>query len=199
MKSVRILAAGLVMLVVGACSGIHSNDTYKRGELGRSAQIEKGVIVSVREVNVEGTRSGAGTIGGAVAGGAIGSTIGGNDFVRVASAVGGAVIGAVVGTAAEEGVTSGSATEFIIRKENGDTFVILQNDGEKMQPGAPVLIIYGEKTRIVPDQGQQITQSAAKPSTMITEPTNSQRANPAPNDGQQTETRSTFTEVKPAS
>ncbi|GJL87786.1 MAG: hypothetical protein DHS20C03_14950 [Minwuia thermotolerans] len=163
MNVIRITTAGLLMLVLAACSGIHSNETYKRGELGRAASIEKGTIVSVRNVEVEGTRSGTGTVGGAVAGGAIGSQVGGSGVVRVASAVGGAIIGAVAGSVAEEGITSGTATEFIIRKANGDTFVIVQNDGEEMKAGQPVLIIYSDKTRIVPDQGQEIT--TAKPAS----------------------------------
>lgn len=62
--------------------------------------VRTGVVESVREVSLEGTKSGVGTIGGAAIGGVAGSNVGGGDG-RIVGAIVGAVLGGLAGSVIE--------------------------------------------------------------------------------------------------
>ena len=51
-----------VLLLVGIFSGcsLHSGSTYDREEMGAPSTFKKGLILSVRDVTIKGTESGAG-------------------------------------------------------------------------------------------------------------------------------------------
>ena len=55
----------LLALVFSGCS-LHSGSTYERSEMGSPEYFKKGVILSVREVEIKGTESGAGAAAGAL-------------------------------------------------------------------------------------------------------------------------------------
>ncbi len=139
---------------VSGCS-LHSGSTYERNEMGSPQYFKKGVVVSVRDVKIKGTESGAGAAAGATAGGIAGSTLGGNTATRVLGAVGGAVIGGVVGHTTENVITRGEASEFIIQPEKGEPYAVIQVNDEKLKPGDRVLIMDSGKVRIVRDQSPQ--------------------------------------------
>ncbi|HIE79782.1 MAG TPA: hypothetical protein EYQ03_03790, partial [Nitrospinaceae bacterium] len=81
----------LLALVFSGCS-LHSGSTYERSEMGSPEYFKKGVILSVREVEIKGTESGAGAAAGATAGGLAGSALGDNTATRALGALGGAVV-----------------------------------------------------------------------------------------------------------
>ena len=143
----------LVILVLSGCS-LHSGSTYERSEMGSPEYFKKGVILSVREVEIKGTESGAGAVAGATAGGLAGSSLGGNTATRALGALGGAVVGGLVGTATEEIITSGSASEFIIQPDEGEAYAVVQVNDEELKAGERVLIMDSGKVRVVRDQTQ---------------------------------------------
>jgi outer membrane lipoprotein SlyB len=144
----------LMVLVFSGCS-LHSGSTYERSEMGSPEYFKKGVILSVREVEIKGTESGVGAAAGATAGGLAGSTLGGNTATRALGALGGAVVGGLVGHATENLITGGTASEFIIQPDKGEPYAIVQVNDQELKAGERVLIMDSGKVRVVRDQIQQ--------------------------------------------
>ena len=137
-------------LVLSGCASSTSSDTYSRGQVGDINETMRGVVVSSRAVKIEGTKSGVGTIAGAAAGGAAGSQIGGGRAENIVGGIAGAVAGGLIGAAAEEQLTKGQGIEYIVELEDGRTVTIVQGADNAIPPGTPVLVILGERARIVP-------------------------------------------------
>lgn len=137
---------------VAACS-THSADAYSRDEMGRAISVTNGMVVAVREVKVEGTESGVGAASGAAIGGVGGYQLGGDKSVNIIGAIGGAVIGGLIGLAAERGLTSDTAEEVVVRQDDGTTRAYIQkmDDPNALKAGDRVLIMRGDKTRVVKD------------------------------------------------
>ena len=143
-----LVALGLAGGLVG-CAPAYTNTAYTSSDIGRTASISYGVIVSMRDVRVQGPQSGVGTLGGAAAGAAAGSFIGRNDFrANVIGAIGGAILGGLVGGAVENSASSGYAVEVIIREDNGQTISVVQTNEDQFRPGERVVMTRGARTRI---------------------------------------------------
>ncbi|MBC8283840.1 MAG: hypothetical protein H8E32_08515 [Nitrospinae bacterium] len=142
-----------IFLTIGVFAGcsLHSGSTYERGEMGAPAYFKKGVILSVRDVKIKGTESGAGAAAGAAAGGLAGSTLGGSTATRALGGLGGAVIGGIVGHTTENVITSGNASEFIVQPDEGEPYSVVQVNDEDLKEGERVLIMESGKLRIVRD------------------------------------------------
>ena len=136
--------------ILGGCS-LHSGSTYESGEMGAPAYFKKGVILSVRDIKIKGRESGIGAIAGATAGGLAGSTLGENMATKVLGGLGGAVVGGIVGNTAENLVTGGKASEFIIQPDEGEPYSLVQVNDENLKAGERVLIMESDKLRIVRD------------------------------------------------
>lgn len=147
----RLIAVLLLAAALSACARPPAPNTYSRQQMGREATVEHGVILSLREVGISGTNSGVGASSGAVAGGVAGSYAGGDTRTNIIGAVGGAVAGGLVGAAAESELTKAKATEFLIRKDNGDTVVLVQMNDDKLAEGERVMLIRMDTVRIVRD------------------------------------------------
>lgn len=153
-RPTRNLLAPLALaaaLGVAACAPQYTNSTYTGADIGRTASVSYGTIVSMRPVTVQGGPPGGvgvGTLGGAALGGVAGSFIGGDPRSNILGAVGGAIIGGIAGTAVERGVSQGNAMEFIIREDDGQTISVVQTDEERLQPGDRVVLTRGARTRI---------------------------------------------------
>ena len=148
-KIVAPLLALTVVLGMAACAPVNTNTTYTGADIGRTAQVSYGVIVSMRGVTVQNNGgSGVGTLAGAAAGGVAGSFIGGGARSNILGAIGGAVLGGVLGTAIEGGVSGGQAVEFIIREDGGQTISVVQTNEENFRPGDRVTLTRGARTRI---------------------------------------------------
>ena len=151
----KILTVFLLMVLVFSGCSLHSGSTYERSEMGLPEYFKKGVILSVREVEIKGTGSGVGAAAGATAGGLAGSTLGGNTATRALGALGGAVVGGLVGHATENLITGGTASEFIIQPDKGEPYAIVQVNDQELKAGERVLIMDSGKVRVVRDQIQQ--------------------------------------------
>lgn len=133
-------AAGLVMVVSG-CAPSLSGGAYTREQARREQTVRMGVVESVREVQIEGTRSGIGPAAGAVVGGIGGSTIG-HGRGAAAAAVVGAVAGGIAGQAIEESVTRRRGLEITVRLDSGNLIAITQEADETFRPGDRVRVLF---------------------------------------------------------
>jgi len=148
----RYLNLSLALIVVatlGACASSNP-DVIQRGDTQRLAQVQDGVVLSVRPVTVEGNQSGIGATVGGVVGGISGSNAGGRSAGGAIAGVLGAVAGAVVGNAAERFGTQESAVELLIQLKSGERRAIVQaKGGEVLAPGdAVILVTTGGKVRV---------------------------------------------------
>ena len=148
MRSVKILAILMISAVLAACASSNSGDVYSRDEARKVQTIKMGVVESVRQVKLEGTKSPVGTVGGAVVGGVAGSTIGGGRGSAIAAVIG-AIAGGVAGSALEEGVTRKDGLEITVKLDSGALVAIVQEADEKFNPGDRVrLVESGSTTRV---------------------------------------------------
>ena len=136
------------VLALGACAPRNTNTTYTGADIGRSAQVSYGVVVSMRPVTIQGGQSGVGTFGGAAAGATAGSFIGGDPRMRILGAIGGAIVGGLAGSAAEGALSTGQAVEFIIREDTGQTVSVVQTNEENFRPNERIVLTRGARTRI---------------------------------------------------
>ena len=149
--SSRALALALAAFLapLTGCAPANTNTTYSAGEIGRTAQVSYGVIVSIRPVTVAARDTGLGGLGGAAVGATAGSFIGRNDVrANILGAIVGGVAGAVAGNAIENSVNTGQAAEFIIREDDGNTVSVVQTNEEGFRPGDRVVLTRGARTHI---------------------------------------------------
>jgi outer membrane lipoprotein SlyB len=144
----KTLIAVAALAVLAACTTT-SPDVVQRGDAQRLATVQDATVLSVRDVVVDGTQSGAGGAprgGGGGGGGARRS--GGREAVAIG--VVGAVAGAVIGNAIERGATKESAVEILLQMRNGDRRAVVQaKASETFNPGdAVILVTTGGKTRV---------------------------------------------------
>lgn len=150
MKSIFNLSLTLlVAATLGACAS-SSPDVIQRGDTQRMAQVQDGVVLSVRTVTVDGSQSGVGaTVGGVV--GAVGgySASGMQREAQVLGLLIG-VAGAAAGNAIERFSTREEAVEILIALKGGERRAIVQAKGaEVLVPGdAVILVTTGGKVRV---------------------------------------------------
>jgi outer membrane lipoprotein SlyB len=117
-----------------------SGDVYSRERAQRVQTIEYGEILEVRQVLIEGTKSGMGTLAGGVLGGALGSGIGRGVGTTI-GVVGGAIAGGVAGSAVEEAATKQPGVEVTIRMDTGKTIALVQGIDPPVRAGDRVRVL----------------------------------------------------------
>ncbi len=135
-----LLAAAIVSLV-GCASGTGGKD-YSRAQTRAVQEVQMGIVESVREVNIEGTKTPIGAGAGAVVGGVAGSTVGSGKGSVVGAAVG-AVLGGLGGAAIEEGATRNKGVEITVKLDSGRLIAITQSADETFQVGDRVRVLSG--------------------------------------------------------
>ncbi len=140
------IPVGLIsILLLSACaSGVGSGD-YSRAQTRGVQEVQMGTVESVREVHIEGTKSGVGSMAGAAVGGVAGSTIGHGKGSVVGSILG-AVAGGVGGAAAEEGTTRQKGLEITVKLDGGRIIAVTQGADEPFKVGERVRILSGGGT-----------------------------------------------------
>ena len=136
-----VLAAAAFATVLTGCAGPGlGGGSYSREQARREQTVRMGHIESVREVKLEGTRSGIGPAAGAVAGGVAGSSIG-HGRGSALGAIGGAIIGGIAGQAAEQGLSAKRGVEVTVKLDNGQMVAIMQEADEAFRPGDRVRVL----------------------------------------------------------
>lgn len=141
-RQLAALALTLIAATVAGCASSKSSGAYTRDQTRQEMVVRTGVVESVREVQIEGTKSGVGTAAGAVAGGVGGSHVGGGKG-QIVGAVVGAVVGGIAGSAIEEGVTRKTGLEITVRLDNGQMTAIVQEGDELFRAGDRVRLLSG--------------------------------------------------------
>jgi outer membrane lipoprotein SlyB len=137
-------ATGVIFLaaLLAACASSNSGDVYTRDQTRQVQTVKMGVVESVRQVKIEGTKTPIGAGAGAAVGGIAGSSVGGGKGSAIAAVVG-AVAGGVAGAAAEEGITRKDGVEVTVRLDSGAIIAIVQEADEAFAPGEKVRILEG--------------------------------------------------------
>ena len=137
-----------VIALLSACATGVGGDDYSRDQTRREQTVRLGVVDSVREVKIEGTRSGVGAVAGGVVGGVAGSTVGQGRGSTV-GAVLGSVAGGVAGQAAEQGATRQTGLEITVKLDSGRLIAVTQSADESFKPGDRVRVLSdGATTRV---------------------------------------------------
>jgi outer membrane lipoprotein SlyB len=142
MRAIRIGVAlfGLVALVATGCASSMSGSTYSRDQAQKVQTVHEGEVIMVREVQIEGTKSGLGGVAGGLMGAVVGSTIGKGGGRRIATAAGG-IAGAGAGAAIEENATRQKGLEITVQLDNGEAVSIVQAADEEFNEGDLVRVL----------------------------------------------------------
>ena len=143
--------AVVTALALSGCGGVHSGGSYARHQAGEAQYVTRATIVAMRDVQIDGGHSGLGQIGGGVLGGVAGSTLGRGTRATIAGAAVGGILGVVLGSIAESQLTRTTATEFMLREENGIVVAVVQANDEHLQQGERVVVLHGSRVRVVRD------------------------------------------------
>lgn len=135
------LIAASTLLLAGCPAGMGGSD-YSRSQARSVQEVQMGVVESVREVRIEGTKTPIGAGAGAVVGGVAGSTVGGGRGSVVGTAIG-AVLGGVGGAAAEEAVTRQKGLEITVKLDSGRMIAITQAADQEFRVGDRVRVLSG--------------------------------------------------------
>ncbi len=139
----KLFSVGVIttLLLAGCAGGLGGGD-YERGQTRGVQEVQMGVVESVREVKIEGTKTGIGSTSGAVVGGVAGSNVGGGKG-QIIGGVLGAVVGGVAGAAAEEGATRQKGIEITVKLDGGRMIAVTQAADEEFKKGDRVRILSG--------------------------------------------------------
>ena len=140
----KILFLALVgaLFTLYGCGTSQSGRVYSQGQTQRSLSVYYGTIIELRDVTIEGSSSGAGTVIGGIAGGVAGSTIGHGSGSTLA-AVAGALVGAVAGAAIEKQSGTKPALEFTIELDSGRLMAVVQEQDGHYRVGDRVRLLQG--------------------------------------------------------
>lgn len=141
------LAAALTAAAVGlaGCASGTGGKDYSRSQTRVVQEVQLGVVESVREVNIEGTKTPIGAGAGAVVGGVAGSTVGSGKGSVVGATVG-AVLGGLGGAAAEEAITRQKGVEITVKLDSGRLIAVTQAADEEFRVGDRVRVLSGGGT-----------------------------------------------------
>ena len=145
----KISLATALVLVLGACA-TSSPDVVQRGDAQRMAQVQDGVLLSIRTVTVDGSQSGIGAAVGGVTGEVAGASRGGSTAESNVIGLLVGVAGAAAGNAVERMATREEANELLIQLKGGERRAVVQAKGsETLVPGDAVIIVTtGGKVRV---------------------------------------------------
>ena len=129
--------AGTLML---GCESRTSSNVYARHQAQRIQRVGQGEVIDVRQVEIEGSTTGLGTIAGGILGGAIGSTIGEGSGKDVAT-VFGLIAGAILGAGFEEDASHQLGLEITVQLDNGEAIAIVQAADEQFNVGDRVRVL----------------------------------------------------------
>ena len=141
-QTIAFVLAAATLLALGGCASGTGGKDYSRDQTRAVQEVQMGMVESVREVNIEGTKSAVGAGAGAVVGGVAGNTVGSGTGRALATAVG-AVLGGLGGAAVEEGVTRQNGIEITVKLDTGKLIAITQTADESFRVGDRVRVLSG--------------------------------------------------------
>ena len=151
-KKIHILILLSILALGGCATGGFSPDVVSRDAAAKSQYVQSGVVVSVRNVTIEGDRDG-GNLFGSVLGAIVGSNIGGEDdeTTREVGAVVGTAVGSVVGQNVGESLSRKAGVEIIIKLDTNEREISIV---QEMPEDVDYSFRAGDKVRIVRSGGK---------------------------------------------
>ena len=142
LSGTALAGAVAVSVFIAGCASTSSGSVYSGGQARQEQTVRMGVVESVRQVIIEGIKSGVGTVAGGVVGGVAGSNVGGGKGSTIGTILG-AVAGGLAGKAIEEGVSKKQGLEITVKLDNGEMRAITQDADENFRPGERVRLLSG--------------------------------------------------------
>ncbi|WP_043527290.1 glycine zipper 2TM domain-containing protein [Litchfieldella xinjiangensis] len=138
-----VLAIGLLTLAGCANTSTYSGDVYRGSQAKTGQSVTYGTITALRQVQIQADNPQGnviGGLGGAVIGGLLGNQIGGGSGRTIATAAG-AIGGSVAGNKVEDAANRTRAWEMEIRRDSGDSVIVVQKADRDFQVGQRVRLI----------------------------------------------------------
>lgn len=152
-KSLSVLIALPLALSLGACSYSTGSSYYDSYDVNQVQRVDRGVIESWRAVTVQ-TEKKVGKHVGIGLGALAGSEIGGRGAGGVAGAILGGLLGGALGRDVDKSAGRKEGFDYVILTEDGDRISLVDISDQPLPVGAPVLISYGNRTRIQLDSSR---------------------------------------------
>ena len=151
-KKIHILILLSILALGGCATGGFSPDVVSRDAAAKSQYVQSGVVVSVRNVTIEGDRA-SGNLFGSILGAIVGSNIGGDDdeTTREVGAVVGTAVGSVVGQNVGESLSRKAGVEIIIKLDTNEREISIV---QEMPEDVDYSFRAGDKVRIVRSGGK---------------------------------------------
>ena len=151
-KKIHILILLSILALGGCATGGFSPDVVSRDAAAKSQYVQSGVVVSVRNVTIEGDRD-SGSLFGSILGAIVGSNIGGEDdeTTREVGAVVGTAVGSVVGQNVGESLSRKAGVEIIIKLDTNEREISIV---QEMPEDVDYSFRAGDKVRIVRSGGK---------------------------------------------
>ena len=151
-KKIHILILLSILALGGCATGGFSPDVVSRDAAAKSQYVQSGVVVSVRNVTIEGG-SDSGNLFGSILGAIVGSNIGGEDdeTTREVGAVVGTAVGSVVGQNVGESLSRKAGVEIIIKLDTNEREISIV---QEMPEDVDYSFRAGDKVRIVRSGGK---------------------------------------------
>ncbi len=151
-KKIHILILLSILALGGCATGGFSPDVVSRDAAAKSQYVQSGVVVSVRNVTIEGDRA-RGNLFGSVLGAIVGSNIGGEDdeTTQQVGAVVGTAVGSVVGQNVGESLSRKAGVEIIIKLDTNEREISIV---QEMPEDVDYSFRAGDKVRIVRSGGK---------------------------------------------
>ena len=140
--TMTIAGAIAASALIAGCASTSSGSVYSGGQARQEQTVRMGVVESVRQVTIEGSKSGVGAVAGGAVGGVAGSNVGGGKGSTIGSILG-AVAGGLTGNAIEQGTTKKQGLEITVKLDNGELRAITQDADENFRPGERVRLLSG--------------------------------------------------------
>lgn len=151
-KKIHVLILLSILALGGCATGGFSPDVVSRDAAAKSQYVQSGVVVSVRNVTIEGDRD-SGNLFGSILGAIVGSNIGGEDdeTTREVGAVVGTAVGSVVGQNVGESLSRKAGVEIIIKLDTNEREISVV---QEMPEDVDYSFRAGDKVRIVRSGGK---------------------------------------------
>lgn len=150
---IHCLLSILSLSLLAGCTSTLSPDVYTTSGADQIHHVVKGVVTSSRVVKVTGKGDlGVGGIAGGALGAIAGSEIGGGKG-SLASGIGGALLGGIAGHQIQQGFSTQTGIEYVVRLRNNSLISVVQAPTPTFNRGQHVLVQYGTggRPRIIAD------------------------------------------------
>jgi outer membrane lipoprotein SlyB len=119
MKKIAVSFIGLFALFgLTACQTDLSSNSYNEATVGRTQTVDFGTVISSEVVQIQGSNTGVGGLGGGLAGAVGGSAIGGGRRANMLGGIGGGLAGGLIGNAIEKKVSSQKGVRYLVRLDD---------------------------------------------------------------------------------